>query len=180
MQPCSHTSRAKHYASQLLLLVLVQQQLLLLLLPLFPPPVVLHTSASLTINENASPDVPLDLNVRWWEQQLSRAELFALVPMLLLLSATEQHIELVAVCNRTAQLLRHRGQAPTHTPSADLTNDAHAVPRMNPTNLAHRVSPPPPACPPPPTPSTFTCRVVCFYCRMRWTNWRLRATTTGT
>ena len=25
---------------------------------------VLHTSASLTINENASPDVPLDLNVR--------------------------------------------------------------------------------------------------------------------
>ena len=25
---------------------------------------VQHTSASLTINENASPDVPLDLNVR--------------------------------------------------------------------------------------------------------------------
>jgi hypothetical protein len=28
-----------------------------------PGPAVQHTSASLTINENASPDVPLDLNV---------------------------------------------------------------------------------------------------------------------
>jgi hypothetical protein len=40
---------------------------LLLLLPLLlllrPAFAVLHTSASLTINENASPDVPLDLNV---------------------------------------------------------------------------------------------------------------------
>jgi hypothetical protein len=39
--------------------------LLLLLLLLLAPrhSAVLHTSASLTINENASPDVPLDLNV---------------------------------------------------------------------------------------------------------------------
>jgi thiamine phosphate synthase YjbQ (UPF0047 family) len=31
--------------------------------PAFSALAVLHTSASLTINENASPDVPLDLNV---------------------------------------------------------------------------------------------------------------------
>ncbi len=34
-----------------------------LLVALLPLRAVLHTSASLTLNENASPDVPLDLNV---------------------------------------------------------------------------------------------------------------------
>jgi hypothetical protein len=42
---------------------MVTAVLVLLLLLLLLRWAVLHTSASLTINENASPDVPLDLNV---------------------------------------------------------------------------------------------------------------------
>lgn len=40
---------------------------------------VMHTSASLTINENASPDVPLDLNVRDDQGPLQRVPLFIII-----------------------------------------------------------------------------------------------------
>lgn len=59
-------------------------------------PAVLHTSASLTINENASPDVPLDLNVSHGRHSKMRKSIY--MSQLCLIDCTYHESEDRACC----------------------------------------------------------------------------------